>query len=100
MVKFTANKEEVRTISKIAARATAWAMSIGVDYPHMDACMDLEAVHSNGYPLRLDELLAADEFNFAHDVGGIRRHLNRETGQLEDCFVPRYAVPCAEPTCA
>lgn len=42
-------------------------------------------------PLDLDALAAADEFNFVHDVCGIVRHLNRKTGALEDCFVPRFA---------
>jgi hypothetical protein len=28
----------------------------------------------------------------AHDVFGIRQNLNRKTGQLENFFVPRYAV--------
>jgi hypothetical protein len=53
--------------------------------------MDITACHLNGCPLRLGELLGADDANFAHDVFGIRRHLNRETGKLEDCFCPRYA---------
>ena len=39
----------------------------------------------------LEELLHADGFDFTHDVWGIRRHINRKTGQLEDCFTPRYA---------
>jgi hypothetical protein len=53
--------------------------------------MDLDTVHSNGCPLRLDDLLIADEGNFAHDITGISAHLNRRTGRLEDCFEPRFA---------
>jgi len=26
-----------------------------------------------------------------HDVSGIARHLNRETGRLEGCFLPRFS---------
>ncbi len=52
--------------------------------------MDLTAVHLNICKLRLDELLNADEFNFAHDILGIRRHLNRQTCELERCFIPRF----------
>jgi len=85
------SKDEVRTINKIAHRAVAMAASAGFEYPLMDADMDLTACHVNGNPLKLDELLSADEFNFAHDVFGIRRHINRETGKLEDCFVPRFS---------
>ena len=86
------NKEEVRTINKIAHRAVAMAASAGIEYPVMDADMDITACHVNGCPLKLDALLAADEFNFAHDVFGIRRHINRRTGKLENCFLPRFSA--------
>lgn len=59
----------------------------------MSIHMDIIATHANGCPLRLLGLLEADAFNFTHDVCGIRRHLNRNTGKLENCFVPRYAMP-------
>jgi len=39
----------------------------------------------------LKGLLQAENFDFLHDVIGIVNHLNRETGELEDYFVPRYA---------
>lgn len=54
--------------------------------------MDIVAAHANGCPLRLSDLLAADDFNFAHDVFGISQHLNRETGKLGDFFRPRFAA--------
>lgn len=52
--------------------------------------MDVHCVHTR-VGLRLEELLRADDFNFSHDIGGIERHLNRETGELEDHFLPRFA---------
>ena len=58
----------------------------------LDHTMDISVVHAHT-PLRLAELADAGEFDFAHDIGGIGRHLNRETGELEDCFVPRFACP-------
>ena len=79
------------SIYKIACRAVSMAIGAGFDYPIQDADMDITACHCNGMPLKLEELLHADEFNFAHDVFGIRHHLNRETGKLENCFCPRYA---------
>ncbi len=91
MLKMTATKAEFPVIAKIAKRAVAMAGS-GNEYPHMDALMDIEACHSNGCPLKLDALLAADDVNFAHDVFGIRRHIDRETGKLGDCFSPRYSA--------
>lgn len=83
-------REEIRTITAIASRAVKMAVQYGVDYPMMDAHMDLTFAHKE-CPLRLEELLAADDANFAHDVFGIRRHLNRETLKIEDCFLPRFA---------
>jgi hypothetical protein len=55
--------------------------------------MDLTAVHANGNPLRLAALLAADDFNFAHDVYGIQQHINRNTAKLENHFSPRFSMP-------
>ena len=92
MISFKTTKEETQIITKIAQRANAAAKEVGLDYPVMDAHMDISACHANGCPLKLSELAEADDFNFAHDVFGIRRHINRKTGQLEDCFLPRYAV--------
>lgn len=53
--------------------------------------MDLTACHANGNPLRLSDLLAADDFNVMHDVGGISRHIDHDTGKLLNCFVPRFS---------
>lgn len=85
------SKEEARAIAKAASRASALAAGMGFDYPFLDADMDLTACHVNDCPLKLDDLLAADEGNFGHDVFGIRRHLNRQTGRLENGFTPRFA---------
>lgn len=61
----------------------------------VDLVMDITAVHANGNPLRLTDLLSADAFNFSHDIGGIRNHLDRETGKLTQCFRPRFSQPAA-----
>lgn len=57
----------------------------------MNTVMDITACHLNGTPLKLADWLAADEFNFAHDLFGIDRHMSRKTGKLENCFLPRFA---------
>lgn len=54
--------------------------------------MDITACHANGNPLRLSELLVSEPFDFTHDVFGIQRHINRETGQLENFFTPRFSA--------
>ncbi len=83
---------EVELIHKIAKRAADLAKHIGIRYDLLLASMDITACHLNGNPLMLQELLDADNGNFAHDILGIRIHINRETGELEDFFVPRYSV--------
>ena len=44
---------------------------------------------------RLADLRDTDDFNFTHDLDGILSHLNRKTGLLEHCFLPRFAAPQA-----
>ena len=92
---WTATKEDIKTISKIVDRYMEFHVSLGVpkelQRSKMDIMMDLQATHDNGCPLDLDRLLSAKDGDFGHDVSGIQAHLNRETGQLEDGFLPRYA---------
>lgn len=54
--------------------------------------MDITATHLNGCPLQLQKFLDADDFNFAHDLVGIVNHMDRSTGQLIRCFLPRCAA--------
>lgn len=63
----------------------------GVTRPKVELLMDLCAVH-NSNPLKLADLLAANTFDFMHDIAGIIRHLDRTTGELRDCFSPRYSA--------
>lgn len=87
-ISFSATKHEHKTIRKLALRAQS--LEEERPRPIQDWTMDFTAVHANGCPLRLDDLLKADDFNFMHDAFGICRHLNRETGKLEDMFSPRF----------
>lgn len=59
----------------------------------IEIAMDLTAAHLNGNPLRLKELLNAPDASLMHDVYGIERHLDRETGKLGGCFTPRFSAP-------
>ena len=77
---------------KDADRAKKVAEKHGDPMNQGHVMMDLSATIAQGVPLRLKELLAADDFNFIHDVWGIQRHLNRETGKLENHFWPRFAA--------
>lgn len=91
IVSFETTKKDGKLIRQIVGRAMALAAEYKVEYPRQDCEMDITACHANGNRLDLQRLLAADEFNFSHDVFGIRRHINRQTGQLKDCFVPRMS---------
>jgi len=92
MINWTADRETQIVIAAIAKRAVKRAGELGFDYKYQDAVMDIDACHSSGCPLKLGELLAADDANFAHDVFGIRRFIDRTTGKLTGCFDPRYSV--------
>lgn len=91
---FKTTRDQLELISKIADRAHALEHGAGARHGGQEIMtwlMDLSAV-MNSCPVDLAKLLAADDANFAHDVFGIRRHIDRETGELTDCFVPRFAV--------
>jgi hypothetical protein len=90
---FDVSPVDFKLIQQIAARAMEIAKANDLNCKRMDLEMDLTACHANGCPLRLTDLLAADDANFGHDVFGIARYLNRSTGILASGFCPRYARP-------
>ena len=92
MINWTKSKTELDIIGKIAKRASKMAEENGFKYDTTTAMMDIDACHSNGCPLRLLDLLNADNFNFAHDVFGINKNINRVTGKMEGGFSPRYSA--------
>lgn len=59
----------------------------------MGVMMDLMAANGeNGnVPLDYVKMLAFSDGSFGHDFNGIYANLNRRTGQLENCFLPRCA---------
>ena len=94
-IRFDVNREDALLIDKIVDRAVEAAQGAGWEYDALDARMDIAACHRNGTPLKLAELLDADDFNFSHDVFGIRRNLDRTTGNLLNNFWPRFAIKVA-----
>lgn len=86
-VSFDISPKDAATINKIVVRAS----SLLGGFERIELAMDLTAVHVNGCPLNLKELLEATEFDLCHDILGMRRHLNRDTGKLEGFFVPRFS---------
>jgi hypothetical protein len=85
-VSFKRSAEEAQLISAIVQRARLSGSQRG-----LNLSMDLAATHANGCPLDLERLLKAPRFDFWHDLYGITEHLDRTTGRLLHCFVPRCA---------
>lgn len=88
MVSFKASKRELDLVGMILDRVE----KLCTIEDRLSLEMDLIACNANGCKLDLKGILTADNFNLMHDVRGIQRHINRETGKLENCFVPRYAL--------
>lgn len=90
-VSFEVTKAEAETIGRIVSRGLAMASEAGNPIrDKLSVHMDITACHANGCQLRLQDFLDADDFNFAHDFFGIRRHIDRETGSLGGFFLPRF----------
>jgi hypothetical protein len=85
-INWNTTKEDKAIIVQIAKRAVKL---LGADY--IETAMDITAVHVNDTPLRLNDLLNADDFNFAHDVYGIAVHVNKNTGKCIHGFLPRFS---------
>jgi hypothetical protein len=85
MLNFKTEPGEHDAIVLIARRATE---ELNADF--VETMMDI-TVANNDTKLDLEGLLAFPRFDFAHDVFGIRRHLNRKTGVIEGYFLPRSA---------
>ena len=85
-MKITASKEDRAIILKIAKKAKNNNKELSV----LDVMMDLSACHLNGCKLDLERLHNADSLNLMHDVYGINQNIDRNTGRLQNCFVPRH----------
>lgn len=90
MLKFTTNKTSISLMGLIADRVFAEVPNYPDD--RQSLLMDLSATNANGCPIDFARLLEFPTFDFLHDIYGIRRHINRRTGELEDCFLPRCSL--------
>lgn len=92
-INWKVSRADADRIAAIVKRAHAEEDRLGHERtPGLD--MDITACHANGCPLDLSGLLAADAFNFVHDVYGIHAHICRKTGRVRN-FVPRFAMQSA-----
>lgn len=79
-------EKDVRTIVEIAKRAEEKGILAS---DRLSLIMDLKCVHDE-VGLRLEGLLEADSFNFAHDIIGIQNNIDRSKKELANHFLPRY----------
>lgn len=82
--------EEREAVDRIVTRAVALYRRGRITRERADIMIDISVVHHK-LPLRLLEMAEAPDFDLIHDISGINRHLDRKTGELRDCFVPRFA---------
>lgn len=98
-IRFDTNDQDAQLISRILDRAITDNVIAAENRQHLE--MDLRATHCNGTPLDFTALLGAVPFDFVHDLAGINRHLDRTTGELGNCWLPRHCAPPAwEPSLA
>ena len=88
-------KETTEKVSQVVERAknegyTPVSIPEDIAGDFFGLWMDLQAV-SLIVNLDWEGLLKAPLVDFYHDLSGIQRHLNRKTGKLENCFLPRFA---------
>lgn len=91
-VSFSVSRFDSALVKRIADRAVKEFAEYGIT-SKIDVEMDLMGTHANGCLVDFEKLFQADSGNFGHDIGGIRRHLDRDTGELTDCFDPRCSFP-------
>jgi len=84
---------ERQSVDTILSRMARIVRAAGRTFGPQDCVtveMDIAAVHVT-CPLDLERMAAGADFDLAHDVYGINRHLDRDTGELRDFFCPRFA---------
>ena len=81
------SKDEKVLIMKISERADEMGLLM---FDRISLVMDIEVAHAE-VGLRLDDFLNADDENFAHDVVGIQKHIDRHKKKLTDLFLPRFS---------
>lgn len=86
-------KEQERHSKYVQIMLRATVMGLMEKSEAVDRMMDIESADRK-FNLRLDDWMAADNFNFAHDFLEIRNNINRGNGfPATDfgLFVPRFA---------
>lgn len=76
----------------IVDRAEALYTRLGIDCDRASIAVDVSVCHTHVCPLDLAAMLAGSDGDFAHDIGGLNRHLDWKAAKMNDCFLPRFAL--------
>ena len=71
-MKMMGSKEDRLLINEVVEKI----ISLDSSRRRIPCRMDLTATHLNGNPLDFEKLLSFDEFDFFHDIDGIRDNLD------------------------
>jgi hypothetical protein len=96
MLNLNVSTSDFALIHAISKRALALLKGPSSAKAHIEMEMDLEAVH-NCCPLRLAAWLGTNDFDFVHEIVGLREHFDQKTGHLDYSFWPHFAahiLPC------
>ena len=92
------NRDHFALCMDIANATRLRLADMDIELDQLGAALVLQAAHTESVPLRLEEMLEAaraDDSPYfpsvVHDIGGLMRHFNPLTRELEDCFLPRFA---------
>lgn len=86
---FNINRTDADLIETILQRFEKLAGGVGRERAGL--YMDMVACHNGACPLDLEAMAKGRDLDLAHDVAGIYRHYDRETGELTGYFSPRFA---------
>lgn len=89
------NHDDETLVDKITDRWVKMHEDRGNEPPDiLHTMMDIKAANGVNGNARLDlwKLLEFRDGCFAHDMGGISRHIDRATGTIGGCFLPRCVI--------
>lgn len=84
----TTTLDDLNLMVKVAERIEADEQTCLIYDKRHTLMMDLECTQ-NDTGLDLQMLLESEHEDFIHDVFGIKGHMDRTTGKLMNCFLPR-----------
>jgi hypothetical protein len=94
MIDWNGSKKEYQLVDQIVERSEPIFKKLKIDIDIPKLRMDIIACHLNHHKLDLDAMVTSNSISDVyHDVRGIACHIDRETGKLKDCFVPRFTLP-------